>query len=81
MSNDQHQINLQHKQSSPWWRHRWPWILMAGPFIAALACGFTIWLAFTKVDPPIREGVVQRGLKVTITDDAKLTKPQAGVHP
>jgi len=48
----------------PWWKQRWPWILISGPLIAAIGCGITIWLAFSAVDQPIREGVMKQGLKV-----------------
>lgn len=48
----------------PWWKHRWPWILISGPLVAAIGCAITIWLTFSAVDQPIREGVVKQGLKV-----------------
>lgn len=53
----------------PWWKQRWPWILISGPLIAAIGCGITIWLAFSGVDQPIRDGVVKQGLKVLQTQD------------
>ena len=34
--------------SGPWWREPWPWILMAGPFLAIVGCIITMTLA--KVD-------------------------------
>ena len=30
----------------PWWRQRWPWLLMAGPALAIVGCAITIVLAF-----------------------------------
>ncbi len=53
------------KQGQPWWKQRWPWLLMSGPAIVMIACGVTIWLAYSGADQPIRDGVVQQGLKVT----------------
>lgn len=35
---------------APWWRQRWPWLLMLGPFLVILAGGYTSWLAFTRQD-------------------------------
>uniref|UniRef100_UPI0039F01D94 lipoprotein n=1 Tax=Bordetella sputigena TaxID=1416810 RepID=UPI0039F01D94 len=50
----------------PWYREPWPWILMAGPAIALIACMLTIYLATTRyVDIPITEGVTRQGLVVT----------------
>ncbi|CDG86028.1 FixH family protein [Janthinobacterium agaricidamnosum] len=34
----------------PWYRHRWPWLLMLGPFIVVLAGCYTGWLAFSHQD-------------------------------
>jgi hypothetical protein len=36
---------------APWYKHRWPWLLMAGPGIVAIAASYTGWLAFTRQDP------------------------------
>lgn len=34
----------------PWYRHKWPWLLMAGPGIVAVAATYTGWLAFSRQD-------------------------------
>lgn len=61
------QSQFQNQIQTPWWKQRWPWLLMSGPFVAMVGCGITIWLAFSHIDTPINEGVVQRGLKVEIS--------------
>lgn len=48
----------------PWWREPWPWLLMAGPFVAMIGCGVTIWLAMSHPDAVIHDNVVRRGLVV-----------------
>jgi hypothetical protein len=54
------------KHNRPWWKQRWPWLLISGPAIVMIACGVTIWLAYyAEADEPIRDGVVHQGLKVT----------------
>lgn len=58
----------------PWYKHRWPWLLMAGPFVAFIACGVTIWLTFSAVDPQIKDGVVKQGLKVTVPENSSEKK-------
>lgn len=51
--------------SNPWWREPWPWLLMAGPFLAIVGCAITIFLAFQSYgDQAIYDGGVKRGLKV-----------------
>jgi hypothetical protein len=37
-------------KSLPWWQHRWPWLLMLGPFIVLMAGSYTSWLAFSRPD-------------------------------
>jgi len=52
------------ESSKPWWREPWPWILMAGPFFAMLACIVTMALATrgfeaqTIVDGGRKQGLV-----------------------
>jgi hypothetical protein len=54
------------KENRPWWKQRWPWLLMSGPVIVMIASGVTIWLAYyVDADQPIHDGVVHQGLKVT----------------
>ena len=49
----------------PWYRERWPWLLMAGPFVAIVGCAITIYLAVTRfADQPINDGATKRGLVV-----------------
>lgn len=59
------------KQSNPWWREPWPWILMAGPALAVVGCIITIVLAMQNFsDQAITDdGGVKRGLVVTKTTE------------
>lgn len=60
------QDSNEQKTSEPWYKHRWPWLLMAGPAIVVVACAFTIYLAFTQNrDTPLvtkesRQGLVSK---------------------
>jgi len=50
----------------PWWREPWPWILMAGPFLAMVACIITIVLAVDGFSAQIiHDGGVKHGLVVS----------------
>jgi uncharacterized protein len=40
----------QHARNLPWYRHRWPWLLMLGPFLVVVAGSYTMWLAYTRQD-------------------------------
>jgi hypothetical protein len=33
-----------------WYKHRWPWLLMAGPVFAIVGGSYTSWLAFSHQD-------------------------------
>lgn len=49
----------------PWYRQPWPWILMAGPLLAIIACAITISFAFKNfADQPLLDGGMKRGLVV-----------------
>lgn len=48
----------------PWYRHRWPWILMAGPAAVVLAGAVTIWIAFASADGLVAEDYYKQGLGI-----------------
>lgn len=55
----------QEQVGEPWWRQRWPWLLMLGPAVAIVACAITIALAVQNFsDQPIYDGGIKRGLVV-----------------
>lgn len=50
----------------PWWRHRWPWLLLLGPALAVVGCVITIILAFGAYgDQAIQDGGTRQGLQVS----------------
>jgi len=48
----------------PWYRHRWPWIIMAGPAAVVVAGAATIWIAFATADGLVAEDYYRRGLAI-----------------
>jgi hypothetical protein len=43
--------------TKPWWKQLWPWLLIAGPAIAAIGCVITIYLAINvHADEQVRDG-------------------------
>ena len=60
---------------TPWYRHRWPWMLMAGPFIVVLAGLFTAYLAATSNDGLVDDDYYKQGLevnKISVRDQTAL---------
>ena len=52
---------LMDKHSDPWYKHRWPWLLMAGP-VAVLMAGFiTMWISFSGADALVVDDYYKQG--------------------
>ncbi len=49
---------------TPWYRHPWPWILMAGPACAVVAGFVTMYIAFTHADPLVVDQYYKDGLAI-----------------
>jgi len=48
----------------PWYRNRWPWLLMAGPAIVVVAALATAWLAWSTDDGVVADDYYKRGLVI-----------------
>jgi len=58
-------MQLQERDSGPWYKEPWPWLLMAGPFVAIIGCVITIVLAFQdNPDRDVRLDARKQGLVV-----------------
>ncbi len=55
------------RQTRPWYRHAWPWILMAGPFIVILAGAVTVYLAVVSNDGLVDDDYYVQGMSVNKT--------------
>ena len=75
----------------PWYRHPWPWILMAGPFIVVVAGISTAYLAVKSNDGLVDDDYYKQGLtlnQVTARDhkavslglQAEVMQSADGVH-
>lgn len=64
------------ESSIPWYRHRWPWLLMAGPAAVVVASLATAWIAWGTSDGLVTENYYKEGLAVgeTIAQSAKATE-------
>ena len=50
--------------AQPWYRHRWPWLLMLGPFVVVVAGLITAWLAVRSNDGLVDDDYYKQGLAV-----------------
>lgn len=50
--------------AKPWYRYRWPWLLMAGPLIVVIAGFATAWLAWSTDDGVVADDYYKRGLVI-----------------
>jgi len=58
-------MQVQERDSGPWYKEPWPWLLMAGPFVAIIGCVITIVLAFqNNPDRDMRMDARKQGLIV-----------------
>lgn len=57
-------INRPAFENKPWYRHPWPWLLMAGPFIVVVAGLVTAYLAVVSNDGLVDDDYYKQGLAV-----------------
>jgi uncharacterized protein len=48
----------------PWYRQRWPWLLMLGPAIVVVAGIHTMWLAFSQQDALVAGDYYKQGMAI-----------------
>ena len=63
-------------QPVPWYKDRWPWIIMSGPIVVILAGIATTWIAFSGADGLVADDYYKRGMEV----NAVLVREQAAVR-
>lgn len=49
------------RDTGPWYREPWPWLLMAGPLIVVVAGFVTAWLAVTSSDGLVADDYYRQG--------------------
>lgn len=71
-------MQVQEQDSGPWYKEPWPWLLMAGPFVAIIGCVVTIVLAFqNNPDRDVRLDARKHGL-IVVRDG---TMPETSAAP
>lgn len=51
-------------KAAPWYRHRWPWLLMLGPATVLVAGAITTWIAFASADGLVAEDYYKQGMAI-----------------
>lgn len=49
---------------APWYRQRWPWLLIAGPAFVVVASFATLWIAASTDDGVVADDYYRRGLLI-----------------
>lgn len=49
------------KPFEPWYTHRWPWLLMAGPATVIVAGFITMWISFSGADALVVDDYYKQG--------------------
>ncbi len=54
------------RTSTPWYAHRWPWLLMLGPAVIVVAGVITGWVAYTSQDAMVVDDYYKRGKTINL---------------
>ena len=57
-------MTLRSDDKQPWYKERWPWLLMAGPAIVVVAGITTLWLAVVSNDGLVTDDYYKQGMAV-----------------
>lgn len=52
------------RDNQPWYKQRWPWLLIAGPALVIVAGIVTVWLAVVSNDGLVTDDYYKQGLAV-----------------
>ncbi|AOF81157.1 fixH family protein [Methyloversatilis sp. RAC08] len=63
----------------PWYRHRWPWLLMLGPVTVIVAGVITTWLAATGNTALVADDYYKQGLTINRTLERERRADELGV--
>ena len=53
--------------NQPWYKDRWPWILIAGPATVVVAGFITLWMAVVSDDGLVTDDYYKQGLAINQT--------------
>ncbi len=56
-----HTLPMNSSSNEPWYRHRWPWLLMLGPVAVLIAGAITMWISFSGADALVVDDYYKQG--------------------
>ena len=56
-----HTLVMDKSSNLPWYRHRWPWLLMLGPVTVLVAGFITMWISFSGADALVVDDYYKQG--------------------
>lgn len=65
---------------APWYRHRWPWILMSGPIIVVLAAFYTFYIAKTNADDMVSDDYYKEGKHINLQLERDVNALKRNIH-
>ena len=65
---------------TPWYKQRWPWLLIAGPATVIVAGVITFWLAFSSNDGLVTDDYYKQGLAVNQSLQRDHQAASMGLH-
>lgn len=72
-------LNRRNEAPSPWYRHLWPWLLIAVPLLSVvIASGVTLWLALNHEDPLVIEPGDYNSLRRDLRAQDAAVTPEEG---
>lgn len=64
----------------PWYRHRWPWLLISGPLIVVIAGFVTLVLAIRSNDGLVADDYYKQGLTINQTTARDQAATRSGLQ-
>lgn len=65
---------------TPWYKQRWPWLLMVGPGVVIVAGVVTVWLAIISNDGLVTDDYYKQGLAVNQSLKRDHVAANLGLH-
>jgi len=59
------------KDSKPWWKYGYVWMIISGPFVVVIASFITLYIAITRPDPVTDTDYYRHGIEINKTLDAE----------
>lgn len=63
----------------PWYRHRWPWLLAAGPLTVIVAGAITTWLAASGNTALVADDYYKQGLSINRVIERERVAQELGI--